>query len=255
MRNTIANTVWTVSWFICAPLAKSLGLVKVIHRDAKLAASKRPMILAANHQGILDPWLISISLPFRIFWRLLPIRPFAVEKFIHKSDLLTFLRRTGLLRVLYYLHNVITLPAGRELSEKVAPLIIALRGRESILIFPEGRINRQRPREFKRGVVEIHRQTGTPILPFALYYEKGGWLSRRVRIAIGAPFSLPAHILERDKEEEIYQLGAMYIQDQITELYNGLVEEPQETSTEAPQPLTVPAVSGIQDSRENDPVK
>lgn len=246
MQNTIANTVWTVSWFICAPLAKSLGLAKVIHREAGLAASKRPMILAANHQGILDPWLISISLPFRIFWRLLPIRPFAVEKFTHKSDLLTFLRRTGLLKILYYLHNVITLPAGRELSEKVAPLITALRARESVLIFPEGRINRHRPREFKRGIVEIHRQTGVPILPFALYYERGGWLSRRVRIAVGAPFALPAHILEQTSEEEIYQAGTKYVQDRITELYNDLAEQPEKTSTEAPQPLTAPARSAYQ---------
>ncbi len=172
------------------------------------------LILAANHQTYVDLGLIMIGLGYRRFRALAPIRTLGAQDF--RSPLLEWLK--PFIKIIYKLEGVIVLPPeehdDRSLPEKLRGMLVALHDGEVAAIFPEGEIHKQREPpvgEFASGVVYLHRKSGAPIVPIAVWISDRRWPRRRCVIQFGRPVSIPENL---DQEA-----GAVWLRDRVLELY------------------------------------
>jgi len=172
------------------------------------------LILAANHQTYVDLGLIMIGLGYRRFRALAPIRILGAQDF--RSPLLEWLK--PFIKIIYKLEGVIVLPPeehdDRSLPEKLRGMLVALHDGEVAAIFPEGEIHKQREPpvgEFASGVVYLHRKSGAPIVPIAVWISDRRWPRRRCVIQFGRPVSIPENL---DQEA-----GAVWLRDRVLELY------------------------------------
>lgn len=160
-----------------------------------------PLILAANHEVILDPWLLLVACGYRTWSAMAPVHALGTQDW---TGVYRRLRR--LIFVLYKLYGVIRLPPrSRQLSreEKLAPVIEALRRGDVVGIFPEGHMRRpgEEPvRRFQHGVVLLHRRTGAPIVPIGLRVEPAR-RRRRFMAWVGDPVMIPAELDDTDAAE------------------------------------------------------
>ena len=221
LRGAFVETVWIVSYFIFRPIFRALGKVEICYLDPDFDHVRRPIVLMTNHQGMLDPWIISSSLPFGIFKRLLPLRPYASKRITDKSKLLYWLDRLNFVKIIYYLYDVLILPPKEaSFDEKLAPSLEALANHESLIFFPEGGLTlTDEIRPFRRGIVEIQRRTGVPILPCAIRYHRRGWVGYRISVTIGQPMFIPETILNRRETKQAHFEGSEYLRAEMTRLY------------------------------------
>lgn len=159
-----------------------------MHLPNKKVFNHRPLLIVANHQSISDPWAILLPMPLGLYKRLIPIRFLASREPNH-----AILRRIYkfIIKPLIYIPNgVIELPPRRHdgvlsLEDKTRSTIDRLQAGEVVIVFPEGHANYQsKVSPFKRGAPYIARQTGAPILPVAIDWEKRivRWSPEVVRI-------------------------------------------------------------------------
>lgn len=153
------------------------------------------LILAPTHQTILDPFLLMIALPHRCWRALIPLRALATQTFPAPFQVFT-----PIIKVIYWLGGAIPLPPknhdDRTLAEKLKGLIGALRRGDVVMIFPEGDIGtKYEPPvgEFAPGVVYLHRDSGAPIVPIAVWMSQRWW-PRRCAIQFGSPVRIPEHL-------------------------------------------------------------
>jgi 1-acyl-sn-glycerol-3-phosphate acyltransferase len=172
------------------------------------------LILAANHQTYVDLGLLMIALGYHGFHALVPIRTLGTQDF--RSPVLQSLK--PLIKMIYKLEGVIELPAeehdDRSLPEKLRGMLVALNQGEVVAIFPEGEIWRKPEPpigEFAPGVIYLHRKSGAPVVPIAVWLSEVRWPRRRCVVEIGQPLRIPEH-LELDA-------GAMWLRKQVLELY------------------------------------
>lgn len=184
---------------VSAVVAKSLRLFVRVRshiphrrvRRLRRGPSPTPLILAANHEVMLDPWLLQVALGVRTWHAMAPIRALGTQEWTG-----VYARLRPLLLLMYRGFGVVRLPRrSKDLPReaKLDPLVDALRRGEVAGIFPEG--HRRGPgetpvRELRPGVVLLHRRTGAPILPTGIRYETGKG-RRRCLVWMGEPVSIP----------------------------------------------------------------
>ena len=175
--------------------------------------SEHCLILAPTHKSYLDPWLLMISLDYRHVRALVPVRILGTQD--PRGALKWFM---PLIKIMYWLAGVIELPPedrdDRSLPEKLRGLLVALKHGEVVMIFPEGKIHRERDppvSKFAPGVVYVHRKLGAPIVPIAVWMSKQQWPRRRYVVQIGRPVRIPE---DMDQDE-----GAVWLREQVLELY------------------------------------
>lgn len=171
-----------------------------------------PLILALNHERVLDPWLAVSAFGWRTWLSLAPVRILGTRDW-------TGLYRwfAPLSRLMYRLYGVIELPprsAGASRGEKLAGLVSALRRGQAVAIFPEGHVrepNEPPVRPFQVGVVDLHRRTGVPVVPMAIRLGERR-LRRPFVLTVGRPVTIP--------EQLDLPGGAEWLRRRVRELYD-----------------------------------
>jgi 1-acyl-sn-glycerol-3-phosphate acyltransferase len=173
------------------------------------------LILTANHQTYVDLGLIMMALGYRRFRALVPIRTLGALDF--RSRLLQTLK--PLIRIAYWLEGVIELPPEeddeRSLPEKLRGMIVALNRGQVAAIFPEGQLWKKREPpigEFAPGVIYLHRKSGAPIMPVAVWLSERWWPRRRCIVQFGRPVTVP-----KDLDQDA---GAAWLRKRVLELYD-----------------------------------
>lgn len=125
------------------------GLYRVEVRGQEHVPLAGPLVVAGNHESVLDPFLVAAVVPRPIhfigkseFWRYRPLR--------------------------WWLGTVGAIPVvrgGRDVTA-VAAAIAALEAGEAVGLFPEGGVNWAGP--WKRGAARMALATGAPLLPVRL---------------------------------------------------------------------------------------
>jgi 1-acyl-sn-glycerol-3-phosphate acyltransferase len=129
-----------------------------------------PVILACNHESMMDPFVLGI-----VTTR--PIHYMAKAELFRNRIVAATLRSLG------------AFPVERGGGDHAAFTVAAdlLRAGEVIGIFPQGTSKRGRPRTWHRGAARLALVTGAPIVPVRMTGTRGLPLRKRVRIVVGAP--------------------------------------------------------------------
>jgi 1-acyl-sn-glycerol-3-phosphate acyltransferase len=204
-----------LSWVISHSIWKAFFKVYIPNEEV---FHHRPLLIVSNHQGVTDPWPLTITLPFRLFSLLTPIRFLASREPNHVvlRNIYRFITKP----LVYNPNGVIELPPRRydgvlSIEDKTKSTTGRLRKGEVVIVFPEGHANHQRTvSPFKRGVPFIAKQikatTGTPlsILPVAIDWKNGfvRWSPEIVQS--------PAEL--SDKEEE----AAAWLHEKVEALFH-----------------------------------
>lgn len=139
---------WIVVVFqVCAYIFVALSL-RLLYRAQRflpknIGTLSRGSLLIANHQSLLDPFIVTANLPACVFFRLVPIY-FPVHHFwISKRVFRNILPCLGCYDV------------GDTRKEKMLALFYThqlLTQKKTVFLFPEGEISKEEIKEFKRGI-------------------------------------------------------------------------------------------------------
>lgn len=117
-----------------------------------LHARKGALILAGNHQGLLDTPMITaaVSRPFRFVMAELVFGWGWIGKMVRHA-------------------HIIPLAPGRE-KQVLSDIVARLKREEAVCIFPEGKLTEDGGLgPFREGAAFLHAKSGAPIIPFAIY--------------------------------------------------------------------------------------
>ena len=134
----------------------------------------------------------------------LPLRFMAVNKFDWKF--LETLNRVGVIPFIYSLFSVFTVTLGAGLDKNLAEAKRSLAHNQSVVIYPEGGLNRGNVLlPFRRGAAALAVETERDILPVTFRITKRPWLRNVIKINIGQPFKLERNLNYEKGTEVIYQ--------------------------------------------------
>lgn len=189
--------------FITIIFFKLLFRLKVEGREN--LPSKTNFIVVANHTSYLDPFVVGLAIPKKIYW-------LALKNFYMSPRTRWFMLGTG------------ALPVGRS-SDIFADLLM---NEKIVGLFPEGTRTRDgKLREFRRGAAMLSYKTGRPIVPCAIVGahetlpvgSKFPRLWSRITIKIGKP----QHLLKEFDEiidDVRLQEGTLRVRNIIAEMTN-----------------------------------
>mgnify|MGYP001613195337 FL=1 len=173
-------------------------------------------LIISNHKSMMDPWIIPVMMPFRIFINFSPIRFSGATRF--NSSIRNFLYKIGIIPLIYFLYNVIKIPAAGTTDEKLGPFKKALEQDETIMFFPEGSmIAGDTIGEFKRGSSALARATKTLIVPISIRYAHGKFRTQCF-INYGATLLIPEELFLGDDLH--FTRASAYLRKKIEEMYN-----------------------------------
>lgn len=145
-----------------------------------------PVIIVSNHKSMYDPWFLTMTLPFSIYKKIVPIRFLASQNF--NNSFLNAIYFFIIYPFIYFLNGVLLLPPRRKngiltIEDKTASSIAALKRGETLIIFAEGKVWRYKGvHEFKRGPAYIQKNTQAPILLVSIRFQGYWWLPWHKRI-------------------------------------------------------------------------
>lgn len=188
------------------PLARTLYRMEIAGTDR--IPSTGPCILVANHESIIDPFVLGLATP-------------RLVRYMAKAELWG----NGFARAV--MEGFGTFPIYRGSGDGVA---MSRAGRllaegEVLGIFPQGTCLPHRHRPFMRGAARLALATGTPVIPVALVGTERAWRPRRpkfglprIRILVARPLEVApqrptlvaARELTRRIEEAIADLRRPY---------------------------------------------
>jgi len=169
-----------VYWLARAILQPAIHVWFRLRRTGRAHIPAGGVILASNHRGFLDPFVIGCCVRRPIY-------------FVAKSEL--FQNRV----VGWFLNCLGAFPIRRGESdeESVKTALALLERGEAVVIFPEGTRHRTGPlNEPKRGVGRLALESGAPVVPIAITGTervRRGILVRPVRVHVrcGRPLTYP----------------------------------------------------------------
>ncbi len=170
-------------------LYKTLGqhairpLLRLVYR-AEVSGGDRipadgPCILAANHESMIDPFILGIATPRMI-------------RYLAKAELW----RNPILREIMKGFGTIPVSRGVGDREAMARARGLLAAGEPLGIFPQGTCIPYRDRPFQRGAARLALETGAPIVPVCLVGTER--ILRPSRFKLGLP---KVHVLVGDPIE------------------------------------------------------
>ena len=168
---------WTARVFLGAAILVYFSLERT---GRKNVPKKGPVILAANHRSVLDPFLIGCCLRRPVY-------------FVAKRELFDKRWQGWLLNRL----GAFPIKRGEADEESMATARGVLERGGALVIFPEGTRHRKGPlARPKRGVGRLALETGAPVVPIAILGSeraRRGWRIRPVwvRIRCGRPLTFP----------------------------------------------------------------
>jgi 1-acyl-sn-glycerol-3-phosphate acyltransferase len=167
-----------------------------------------PAILAANHESLIDPWILGLVTPR-------PIHYMAKAEFFRNPVMRRIMEAWG------------TFPVERGGGDTdavgVAERLIA--DRQVLGIFPQGTCLPYRDRPWHRGAARIALRTGAPLVPVALVGTEKALRPHRfkvgrpqIRVLVGRPFEVArarptiaaAKALTQRLEEAVAELRAPF---------------------------------------------
>lgn len=199
---------WPLRWIF------SFFLHFQVETQEKLRKLKGPLVIAANHSSLMDPFLISAAFPF---WsKILPIRFACWHKYFYSPLFTFFVRLLGAFPIRKRTKKI-------GLKEILEVPVNILKNKGIVGIFPEGRRTRKkgRRRRGRRGAAYLAIKTRAKILPIRIEGSKDVKLLKfflrhyKVKIKIGKVFSLPSQKIT--KPEDLNQPTAI-IMKKIREL-------------------------------------
>jgi 1-acyl-sn-glycerol-3-phosphate acyltransferase len=181
-----------------------------------------PCILVANHESVIDPWVLGLATPRTI-------RYMAKAELWGNSLTHTVMEGFGAFPVFRGSGDGAAMSrAGRLLAQG-----------EVLGIFPQGTCIPRRHRPFMRGAARLALATGTQVIPVALIGTEQAWRPRRpkfglprirvlvarpLEVALQRPTLVAARELTRRMEEAIAELRSPY-----GEPKHAWIEEPDRT--------------------------
>jgi long-chain acyl-CoA synthetase len=175
-----------------------------------------PYIISPNHQSYLDPFLICLGLPFKVFKNLFFVG--AVEYF-----------ETPLTRRFARLANLVPVDPDSNLIPAMQAGAFGLTHGKILVLFPEGeRSIDGTVKKFKKGAPILAQHLGVPIVPVAIkgvheLWPRGRginwrvvwpWSGHRIKIVIGQPMSFP--------ENADYNQTAAELRDRVEAIWQAL---------------------------------
>lgn len=196
-----ARHAQSLVWFILYPLFRSFFKIEINGKE-HLKDLPASLIIVSNHVSFYDSFLFSVVLgPYA---PQLPLRFMAVNKFDWKF--LDALNRIGVIPFIYSLFSVFIVTLGAGLDKNLAEAKRALAHNQSVVIYPEGGLNRgDALLPFRRGASALAVETEKDILPVAFKITKRPWKRGVVRINIGQTFKLERNLNYEKGTEIIYQ--------------------------------------------------
>jgi hypothetical protein len=123
--------------------------------------------------------------------------------------------------LIYWVYSCIKVPSEGTLVEKISVLFPAIEKNQSILIFPEGKVNRMPEiSEIKEGIVLLRRKYKDKKFFFsAISYPKNEKGTRVPRVILG---DIEDGLADNFKDYEFSQY-AKYVQGKLQTLYNKII--------------------------------
>ncbi|MCZ6599537.1 MAG: lysophospholipid acyltransferase family protein [Acidobacteria bacterium] len=183
-----------------------------------------PLILAANHQSYIDPFLIGVAISLRPHY-------LVYTTFMRKPLIGAFCRIFGGIEVGHG-------PPSRALRSAR----LALGAGDVLEIYPEGcRSKDGRVLPFARGFAQLARVTGAAVVPIAIVGADGVWpphrrLPRPGRISVhyGTPMSAPGPAdLNGTAARLVDRNFALEVRQAVLDLAGGLLESGREPDRDA----------------------
>lgn len=125
------------------------GIYRVDVRGTERVPRRGPVVVVANHESLLDPFLLAAAIP----------RPM---RFLAKAELWN----APLLHTMLDVLDAIPVERGRSDVRAIASAVAALEAEEVVAIFPQGGVRRDGP--WLRGAARIALAAGAPLLPVRL---------------------------------------------------------------------------------------
>lgn len=152
-------------------------------------STSKPIIIAANHNSKIDPFLLSL-LPFHIAKQIIPIHPLTSQYYYNKPWLKPFLKLFG---------SFPTKKVAWTIEDYLADSLRKLREKQNIMIFPEGKIvGVNTENTAKPGIVYLAMNSGAKILPvhiretYNINFFDFIFRRRSVTVTLGELIALPA---------------------------------------------------------------
>lgn len=124
-----------------------------------------PVVVAANHDSLADPFFLGSALP----------RPL---RFLAKEELWSL----GLVGRLLDAAGCIPVSRGRGDAAAMSAAVAALEAGDAVALFPQGTTRPYRDRPWHRGAARLALATGAPLLPVCLVHTEKALRPYRVRI-------------------------------------------------------------------------
>lgn len=182
-----------------------------IYNKEKVKNLSGPLLIISNHRYFLDSFALGAALPFTS--KLYPLRIMGETKKFRGSAM-EFLRKIGVIKLVYFLFGVLPAIRGQELEISLAKPLQILNKGEVVFLHPEGRVIKEKEiGQFKRGASFLANQTKVDILP--VVFEIGRKKFRRTySVKFGDTFKLP--------EGLSLEQGAEYMRNIVFNLYESL---------------------------------
>jgi 1-acyl-sn-glycerol-3-phosphate acyltransferase len=166
---------------------------KIRHLGVEKIPASGPVVLAPNHESILDPWFLGTVTP----------RP---VHYVTKAELFRYPVLKQLLEGL----GCIPVSRGGDLGRAVDAGLDVLDRGEVIGIFPQGTCLPHRERRFRRGAARLALAAGAPLVPVLLVGTERSIQPRthrigfpQVTIVVGEPLRVERQEPTRDAATEL----------------------------------------------------
>lgn len=221
---------WLI-WPVVRPLFWFFGRFEVRGLE-NIANLPKGAIFASNHTGELDAVLIPAALPF--FSRFRP--------FFYTSRERAFYDNVGWRQFFYggFLFKLLGAypiqPGKHDYALSLATHIRIARNKQSVIIFPEGRVGKENAfLEARGGVAYLSHATKLPVIPILISGTYGmslnTFLRRRHRITVtfGKPLYVsalfPHGVSNTVETENVYKKAATLVMDSIRDLFSPALPE------------------------------